>query len=92
MLFNPISTSVGVKLPPPHPPPTPTFWKISESINWFGLCFCDFQFISISHIPRNLQGSAALGSQVVTIFENFSEIYNFVQISDFLYSCRVAVF
>ena len=45
--------------------PTQTFWKISESINWCGLCFCDFQFISIWHILRNFQGSAALGNPAV---------------------------
>ena len=66
------------------PPPTQTFWKISESINWCGLCFCDFQFISIWHILRNLQGSAALGSPAVAIlleapenFRKFIILYKF---------------
>ena len=80
--FNPISTSrVGV---PPTTPSTQTFWKILESINWWGLCFCDFQFISISHILQNLQGSAALRSPAVAIllealenFRKFLILYKF---------------
>ena len=68
--------------PPPPPPPLKLF--------------CDFQFILICRILRNLQGSAALGSPAVDILlkapENFRKFTNFVQISHFLYSCHVAVF
>ena len=56
---------------------TQAFSEISESINWCGLCFCDFQFISIWHILRNFQGSAALGSLAEAILletpENFQK-------------------
>ena len=53
-------------------------------MNCCGLCLCDFQFISILHILRNLQGSAALGSPAVAIlleapenFRKFIILYKF---------------
>ena len=81
-LFPLRKEGTGWKLPSPFS--TQTFWKISESINWCGLCFCDFQFISIWHILRNLQGSAALRSPAVAIllkvpedFRKFIILYKF---------------
>lgn len=51
----PISTSWGDKITPSQ-----TFLRISKTINWCELHFCDFQFTSIWHILINFYDAQTL--------------------------------
>ena len=87
LIISPISTS-GMRKEDKITPPTQTFWKIQKRISWCELRSCDFHFISIWHILRNFQGSAALGSPVGSTwnFRKFIILYKF-HIFCILYIC-----